>query len=77
MTRKLVEVEIAKLIFPSSRPFADPNKLARHGRFDMAIYQPIEVEVAQYGKYVVQSGVTRVENARNAGITKLLAYVHS
>jgi hypothetical protein len=38
------DVDINPLIPPESRPFADPDKLLRHGPFDWNKYTPIEVE---------------------------------
>jgi ParB-like chromosome segregation protein Spo0J len=68
------DIEIAKLVPPPSRPFADPAKLARIGPFDWMKYRPIEVE--KHGsQFIIQSGMTRVEAARRAGITTLPAYV--
>jgi hypothetical protein len=53
---------------------ADPVKLNRHGPFDWNKYTPIIVE--QVGaRLIIQDGMTRVENARRSGITKLPAYV--
>ena len=45
------------------------------GPFDWAKYTPIEVEL-DGAKLVVVNGLTRVEAARRAGITKLPAYVY-
>jgi hypothetical protein len=71
---KATEVEIAKLEPPPTRPYADPAKVARLGPFDWTKYRPIEVE--KYGsRLIIQSGMTRVEIARRAGITRLPAYV--
>ncbi len=68
------DVDIAKLSPSPSRDVADPAKLARHGKFDWNKYTPIIVE--QDGtRLTIQDGMTRVENARRAGITKLPAYV--
>lgn len=64
---KTADVPISKLIPPVSRPFADPLKLAKHGPFDWSKYTPIEVETDGVD-YWVQNGVTRIENARRAGI---------
>jgi hypothetical protein len=68
------DVEIAKLSPSPTRDVADSEKLARHGPFDWAKYTPIIVE--QDGvRLIIQDGMTRVENARRAGITRLPAYV--
>ena len=37
------DVDIDKLIPPSSRPFADPGKLTRHGPFNWSKYTPISL----------------------------------
>ena len=68
------DVDISKLIPPSSRPIADPAKLARHGPFDWNKYAPIIVETDGQRLWLMD-GMTRVENARRAGITHLPAYV--
>ena len=70
-----VDVEICKLIPPSSRPYAEPRKLLRHGPFDWSKYTPIEVETDGTHLWLM-SGMTRVENARRFGITVLPAYVY-
>jgi hypothetical protein len=67
-------VDISKLIPPSSRPVADPAKLARHGPFDWNKYTPIIVETDGQRLWLMD-GMTRVENARRAGITQLPAYI--
>ena len=67
-------VNIFKLSPPATRDFADPAKLARHGPFDWNKYTPIIVE-ENNGILTIQDGMTRVENARRAGITELPAYV--
>jgi hypothetical protein len=68
-------VDISKLIPPSSRPVADPAKLARHGPFDWNKYTPIIVETDGQRLWLMD-GMTRVENARRAGITQLPAYIY-
>jgi hypothetical protein len=68
------DVELSRLTPPSSRDAADPVKLARHGTFDWNKYTPIIVEQAG-ARLIIQDGMTRVENARRAGITTLPAYV--
>jgi hypothetical protein len=68
-------VEIANLIPPSSRPCADPGKLARHGPFDWHKYTPIIVETDGQRLWLMD-GMTRVENARRTGITHLPAYIY-
>ena len=71
---QLRDVDISALTPPATRDFADPEKLLRHGPFDWNKYTPIIVE--QDGlTMVIQDGMTRVENARRAGIDKLPAYV--
>jgi hypothetical protein len=67
-------VDTSKLIPPSSRPYADPAKLARHGAFDWNKYAPIIVETDGTSLWLMD-GMTRVENARRAGITQLPAQV--
>jgi hypothetical protein len=69
------EVELVRLEFPESRLYAEPQKLARMGPFDWSKYAPIEVEETSGGSLIVMSVVTRVTAARQAGITKLPAYV--
>ena len=44
------------------------------GPFDWSEYTPIEVEKVG-DKWIIQNGMTRVEAARRAGITRLPAYV--
>ena len=68
------DVDILKLSPPPTRPYADPAKLARHGPFDWNKYTPIIVE-EDGPLLVIQDGMTRVENARRAGIAVLPAYV--
>ncbi len=68
-------VDISKLRTPASQPFADPLKLQAHGPFDWAKYDPIEVQQESSGTLRIMNGVTRVQNAQNAGITQLPAYV--
>jgi len=67
-------IDLNRLSPPASRPFADPAKLARHGPFDWAKYTPIEVQKIG-GRFVIMNGMTRVENARRAGIDRLPAYI--
>ena len=67
-------VDVAQLTPPSTRDFADPAKLARHGAFAWNKYTPIIVE-EDGSRLIIQDGMTRVENARRAGITTLPAYV--
>jgi hypothetical protein len=69
------DVAIDKLIPPSSRPFADPGKLARHGPFDWHKFTPIIVETDGTSLWLMD-GMTRVENARRAGIASLSATVY-
>jgi hypothetical protein len=71
---KARDVDISKLKPPATRDAADPAKLARHGSFDWKKYTPIIVE-DDGGHLTIQDGMTRVENARRAGIKKLPAYV--
>ena len=68
-------VDISKLIPPSSRPFADPDKLLRHGPFDWNKYTPIIVETEGKSFWLLD-GMTRMENARRVGVTSLPAYVY-
>jgi|GEM_PF-2444783 len=67
----IYKIDISKLQYPSSRPFADPAKLLRHGPFDMSRYTPAMVQVNRNGVMVIQNGVTRIENAKRAGILEL------
>ena len=67
-------VDINSLIPPSYRAYADPDKLARHGDFDWDKYTPIIVETDGM-RFWVMDGMTRIENARRAGIKKLPAYI--
>ena len=67
-------VEIGSLIPPKSRPVADPVKLARHGVFNWKKYTPIIVET-DGKRFWLMDGVTRMENARRAGLHELPAYV--
>jgi hypothetical protein len=69
------DVDIDKLIPPSTRPFADPGKLARHGPFDWNKYAPIIVETDGTSLWLTD-GMTRVENTRRAGIASLPANVY-
>ena len=71
---KTIDVGISRLIAPESRPFADPVKLANQGPFDWNKYTPIEV-VPEGNNFRVLDGMTRIENARRAGITTLPANV--
>ena len=67
-------VDISKLKPPATRLTADANKLLRHGPFDWRKYTPIIVE--QDGDLMtIQDGMTRVQNAQDAGVTSLPAYV--
>ncbi len=69
-------VRISDLTPPASRPFADPAKLQRHGDFDWQKYSPITVDRLPSGRLEIMDGMTRVENARRAGITELPANVY-
>ena len=71
---KTTDVELSKLSPSATRPFADPAKLQRMGPFDWNKYTPIIVE-SDGESIIIQDGMTRVEAARRAGITKLPAYV--
>lgn len=71
---QLRNVALQHLRPPSDRDIADPDKLYRHGPFDWAKYTPINVE-QQGDNLLVQDGMTRLENARRAGIEYLPAYV--
>jgi len=66
-------VDTSQLI-PPPRPLADPGKLARHGPFDWKKYTPIIVETDGQSLWLMD-GVTRVANARLAGIAQLPAYI--
>lgn len=68
------EVDVFKLSPSPAKPFAALAKLERMGPFDWKKYTPIIVE--QDGtRLTIQEGMTRVEAATRAGITKLPAYV--
>ena len=69
--KKSAKVELSP---PPTRPFADPAKVQRMGVFDWNKYTPIEVEKLG-NRLIIQNGMTCVEAARRAGITKLPAYV--
>jgi hypothetical protein len=69
------DVDIDMLIPPSSRSFTDPGKLARHGPFDWNKYTPIIAETDGTSLWLMD-GMTRVENARRAGIASLPANVY-
>jgi hypothetical protein len=70
-----IEVELSKLIpSPYGKDFADPENVARLAPFNWHNYQPIWVE-ADGQRYIIMDGMTRIEMARQAGITKLPAYV--
>lgn len=69
-----MDVDLAILRPPASRLFPDPRKIQRMGDFDWNSYVPIIVE--KDGRvFTIQDGMTRVEAARRAGITRLPAYV--
>jgi hypothetical protein len=69
------EVELAKLSpSPYGRQYADPTNVARLGPFDWNKYQPIWVE-RDGTQLIIMDGMTRVEIALQAGLTKLPAYV--
>ena len=70
----ITEVEISRLIPPATRPVADSAKIARMGQFDWDKYTPIIVE-RRGQRLTIQDGMTRVDAARRAGISKLPAYV--
>ncbi len=63
-------VDIRKLQYPSSRPFADARKLKRHGPFDLNKYTPAEVRIKKNGVMEEQGGVTRIENALRAALER-------
>lgn len=69
-----MNVELASLRPPASRPFADPGKVQRMGAFDWSKYVPIIVEKDGH-VLTIQDGMTRIEVARQAAITRLPAYV--
>jgi hypothetical protein len=65
-------VPLSKLVPNGQRPFADAAKLAAQGKFEMAKYtHPIEVILRTDGRYEIMDGMTRFENALNAGIKEL------
>jgi len=64
-------VDIRKLQYPSSRPFADAKKLRAHGSFDINKYTPAKVRLKKNGVMVIENGVTRIENAIRHGIFEL------
>jgi hypothetical protein len=66
------DVQFSQLIPSASRPFADPDKLKRHGPFDWNKYTPIIVET-DGTRFWIMDGMTGVENARRTGITVLPA----
>jgi hypothetical protein len=68
------DVDLAALEPPATRQVVDPEKLQRLGAFDWNKYRPIIVEKAG-NVLTIQDGMTRVEAARRAGITRLPAYV--
>ena len=71
---KVVDIRFLK---PSlARDFADPIKLERMGAFDWSKYKPIEL-IQEIDGLRVQSGMTRIEAALRAGITKLPAKIFS
>ena len=63
-------VDLSKVQFPVNRPFADPVKLALQGPFDLGKYTPAWA-VEKNGVITLQNGVTRIQNARNSGVTQL------
>jgi hypothetical protein len=71
---ELKDVEISRLSPPSTRPFADPIRLERMGPFNWSKYEPIWLQ-DEGGRLTIMNGMTRVESARRAGITRLPAYV--
>ena len=71
---KVVDIRFLK---PSlARDFADPVKLERMGAFDWSWYKPIEL-IQEVDGLRVQDGMTRIEAALRAGITKLPAKIFS
>jgi hypothetical protein len=69
-------VDINKLLPSLSRDFADPRKLERLGAFSWDMYKPIQL-VREGTRLRIQDGMTRVQAALNAGITKLPAKIFS
>ena len=63
-------VDLSKVVNPVTRPFADPIKLARQGPFDLSKYTPAWATVRN-GAITLENGVTRIENARQSGVTHL------
>jgi len=76
MSIEIKEIDINRLRPPDSRHYADPVKVERMGPFDRAKYIAIAVEKVGHD-YVIQDGLTRVEAARRAGLTKLEAKIYS
>ena len=69
-------VDTGKLLPPpGGRQSYDPVKLAAQGPFDWNKYTPIMVEETTGGLRYVVNGMTRIENALRAGITRLPAIV--
>jgi RHS repeat-associated protein len=70
-------IETASLrAFPGGRDTYSPTKLIDHGPFDWSKFtHPIEVQYIDGIPYIM-GGMTRVENARRAGITRLPAYIY-
>lgn len=68
------DVDLNRLRPSPSRPTVDAAKLARHGKFNWSYYTPITVE-RDGTQLIIQDGMTRVENARQSGITTLPAYI--
>ena len=73
---KPIWIETSKLVpAKGGRQFADPDKLKALGAFDWHKYKPLTIELDRKGIYRIQDGMTRLEAARRAGITRLLVYL--
>ena len=69
-------IDIRFLKHSLARDFADPVKLEIMGAFDWSKYKPIEL-IQEIDGLRVQDGMTRIEAALRAGITKLPAKIFS
>jgi RHS repeat-associated protein len=68
-------VALSRLNPSITKPWADPLKLERHGPFDMNKYTPIIAE-EHNGVLTIQDGMTRWQNAMDAGINELPVLVY-
>ncbi|WP_146571665.1 ParB N-terminal domain-containing protein [Botrimarina hoheduenensis] len=69
-------VNLSRLRYPPSRPLADPDKLAKQGKFDVNEYTPAIVERLPNGELEIVDGVTRIENAKLNGVKDLPVIVY-